>query len=124
VGLLPNSLPTDRFYSGFDPAKIAPEVDFISVHLYPESGKLEDDLRRLEQFNAGKPVIIEEIFPLKCTARELGEFIRKSQSHAAGWIGFYWGQTPAELKAVNTLAAALTRDWLLLFEELNLAGAR
>jgi hypothetical protein len=123
VGLLPNSLEGDRYYSGFAPAKIAPELDFVSVHLYPESGKLEDDLSRLKQFRAGKPLVIEELFPLKCKPAELGEFIRASQKSANGWIGFYWGQTPEELEAIGTLPAAMTRQWLLLFQNLNFGVA-
>lgn len=119
VGLLPNSLEGDRYYSGFAPATIAPELDFVSVHLYPESGKLEDDLSRLERFRAGKPLVIEEIFPLKCNPAELGEFLRASRKSTDGWIGFYWGQTPDELASVGTFNAAITRNWLLLFQELN-----
>jgi hypothetical protein len=37
---------------------------------------------------------------------------------AAGWIGFYWGQTPDELAREKTIAAALTGQWLELFHTL------
>ncbi|MCA1595194.1 MAG: hypothetical protein LC772_02035, partial [Chloroflexi bacterium] len=39
VGLLPWT-PQLGFLSGFVPQKIEPEVDFVSVHIYPEAGKV------------------------------------------------------------------------------------
>ena len=115
VGLLPNSLPGDPYSSGFVPSRIGPLVDYVSVHLYPKTGKLDEDLKRLHAFNVGKPVVIEEMFPLECTAAELGEFVKRSRADAAGWIGFYWGQTPEELRRTNTIPASLTLKWLELF---------
>ena len=118
VGLLPNSLPGDPYSSGFVPSRIAPIVDYVSVHLYPKTGKLDEELKRLQAFNAGKPVVIEELFPLECTATELGEFMNRSRGEASGWIGFYWGQTPEELRRTNTIPASLTLKWLELFQTL------
>ena len=118
VGLLPNSLPGDPYSSGFVPSRIGPLVDYLSVHLYPKTGKLDEDLKRLHAFNVGKPVVIEEMFPLECTAMELGEFVKRSRGDAAGWIGFYWGQTPEELRLTNTIPASLTLKWLELFQTL------
>ena len=64
----------------------------------------------------GKPLVIEEIFPLKCSVEQLDQFIIRSRVHTDGWIGFYWGETPEELKRINTIPAGLTRGWLELFE--------
>jgi hypothetical protein len=33
----------------------------------------------------------------------------------AGWISFYWGQTPEELAAGKTIADAMIRGWLQQF---------
>jgi hypothetical protein len=41
VGRLPSSKKWGHL-SGFVPDKVAPELDFISVHIYPESGKLDE----------------------------------------------------------------------------------
>lgn len=118
VGLVPWSLDRPGLTSGFVPEKIAGELDFIAVHLYLESGKLDEALETLKRFAAvGKPVVIEETFPLKCSARELGQFLEQSRSHAVGWLGFYWGQTPDELRAANSIPAAMTLAWLELFVE-------
>jgi len=117
VGLVPWSLDRPGLTSGFIPAEIADPLDFIAVHIYPEQGKVDEALATLAGFAAaGKPVVIEEIFPLKCDAAELGRFIDRSREHAAGWIGFYWGKTADELRPATTVADALTVDWLELFE--------
>jgi hypothetical protein len=116
VGLVPWSLDRPGLTSGFVPQQIAGDLDFIAVHLYPEAGKLDDAMETLKGFDVGKPVVIEEIFPLKCTAAELTDFIQQSRGSAAGWIGFYWGETPAELAETKTIGAAITAQWLDLFK--------
>ncbi len=119
VGMLPNSLDGSSTSSGFIPKKVATDLDFISVHLYPRSGKLDSDLKLLRGFQIGKPVVIEEIFPMYCKVPELRNFIELSRKDAAGWLGFYWGQTPDDLSQSSNKGAALTRAWLGLFQEMN-----
>lgn len=119
VGLVPWSLDRPGLTSGFVPAKIASELDFIAVHIYPETNKLDEALATAKAFaDVGKPVVIEEIFPLKCNAADLKTFIQQSRSHVTGWIGFYWGTPPSELKPATTIKDALTLSWLELFTEL------
>ncbi len=65
----------------------------------------------------GKPVVIEETFPLKCSTAELEQFIDKAGQHASGWIGFYWGKTPEECRRAGTLGDALVLGWLELFQK-------
>ena len=112
VGLLPD--PSGR--SGFVPREVARELDFLSVHIYPDRSRLNEDLQTLGAFAAGKPLVIEETFPLKCGAEDLGRFIRESGRYASGWLGFYWGRTPAELRTSNTIGDALMLAWLELFQ--------
>jgi hypothetical protein len=119
VGLLPDSVGTTGGLSGFAPRTIATKLDFISVHLYPKTGQLEEDLKTLKGFQIGKPVLIEETFPLACSPADLGEFIGRSKPYAAGWIGFYWGQTPAELSKSTKIGDALTAGWLKLFQDMK-----
>jgi Cellulase (glycosyl hydrolase family 5) len=116
VGLVDWSLDRPGLSSGFIPEKVAGDLDFIAVHLYPKAGKLDEAIETLKGFSVGKPVVIEETFPLACSADELGEFIDRSNPHAAGWIGFYWGKTPAEYRNSNTIQDALVLSWLALFE--------
>jgi dienelactone hydrolase len=119
VGLLPNSLKDSPLPSGFVPQAVAGKLDFVCVHLYPKTGQLREDLKLLQGFTAGKPVVIEETFPLSCTPAELGQFLQASRACAAGWMGFYWGQTPAELSRSTTLGDLLTASWLQLFQDLH-----
>jgi hypothetical protein len=116
VGLVPWSLDRPGLTSGFVPRQIAGELDFIAVHLYPEAGKLDEAHDTLKGFDVGKPVVIEEMFPLKCSAAELTDFIQQSRGAASGWIGFYWGATPEELAETKTIGAAITGQWLDLFQ--------
>lgn len=110
IGLLP-------FAEGpFAPGKLASQLDYISVHLYPSSGKLAEDLATLKRFQVGKPVVIEELFPLNCSSGELREFISRSRQSATGWISFYWGQSPEQLRGSTNQADILTRDWLQVFQ--------
>ena len=125
VGLVPWSLDRPGLTSGFIPEKVTGDLDFIAVHLYPESGKVEQALETLEGFAAvGKPVVIEEIFPLKCSAKELASFMDGSRQHATGWIGFYWGKTAEEYRETKSIRAAIVLSWLDLFQEKGPAFGR
>jgi hypothetical protein len=116
VGLVDWSLDRKGLTSGFVPEKVAGDLDFVSVHLYPKAGKVKEALDTLAGFAVGKPVLIEETFPLACSPKELEEFIEKSRKHAAGWLGFYWGKPPDELRRSNTVSDGLTLGCLELFQ--------
>ncbi|MGC4004026.1 MAG: cellulase family glycosylhydrolase [Pirellulales bacterium] len=115
VGLVDWSLDRPGLTSGFVPDKVAERLDFVAVHLYPESGKTDDAVKTLQAFAVGKPVIVEETFPLKCTPDELGAFMDRTQDDAAGWIGFYWGKTPEDLRKSRKPEDALQLGWLEVF---------
>jgi len=116
VGLVPWSLDRPGLTSGFVPGKIAGELDFLSVHIYPQRGKVGEALATLRGFAVGKPLVIEETFPLRCGIKELAEFLDRSGGIACGWIGFYWGKTPAEYRGSAKIADALTLQWLEFFQ--------
>jgi hypothetical protein len=123
VGMLPWSREMGHL-SGFVPEKIAPEVDFLSVHLYPDSKRTGEALESLKRFAVGKPVVIEETFALSCTIKELEEFLLTSREMACGWLGHYDGDTPEELDALGragrlAVPQAIYRDWLRLFVRLK-----
>jgi hypothetical protein len=117
VGLVDWSLDRPGLTSGFVPDKIVDDLGFVSVHLYPAKGKIDESLKTLAGFSVGKPVVIEETFPLGCSVAELEQFIDGSKKHAAGWIGFYWGKPPEELRRSKELKDALTLEWLELFQK-------
>lgn len=116
VGLVDWSLDRPGLTSGFVPEKVAGPLDFLCVHLYPESGKLDEAKKTLAGFAIGKPIVIEETFPLKCAGKDFETFLDDSREHVCGWIGFYWGKTPAELRKGKTIGDAILLNWLELFE--------
>ena len=117
VGLVDWSLDRPGLTSGFVPESIAVDLDFLCLHLYPEAGKLDDNLKTLKGFSVGKPLVIEETFPLKCSMADFGQFIEQSRKHSAGCIGFFWGQMPEELRKSTTIGDLMTLGWLEFFEQ-------
>jgi hypothetical protein len=117
VGLVDWSLDRKGLTSGFVPQKVAADLDFISVHIYPKSGKVDEALDTLAGFAVGKPVLIEETFPLACSQKEFEQFMEGSKKHAGGWIGFYWGKPLEELRRSKTISDAMTLGWLEFFEK-------
>ncbi len=104
VGMLPGG------FGGFTPKEIAPVLDFISVHLYPKSKDLAAVRRHLKLADVGKPIVIEETFPMECTMAEMEAFLVEAREKAAGVISFYWG---------NPDDPPLLRDWLKVFKKLK-----
>lgn len=116
VGLVDWSLDRPGLTSGFVPDKIAAELDFLCVHIYPERGKVGEALTTLNGFAVGKPVVIEETFPLKCSQPEFERFMKDSEKTASGWIGFFWGKTPEEYRQSRTIGDAMMLNWLEFFQ--------
>ncbi len=119
VGLVDWSLDRPGLTSGFVPSKVTADLDFVAVHIYPEAGKVDDALKTLKGFGVGKPVVVEETFPLKCSGKELEEFIDRATKDktCAGWVSFYWGKPPEELRKSKTIGDAILLDWLDRFEK-------
>ena len=92
-------------------------MDFLAVHVYPRSGKFKQELANLDKFRVGTPLVIEETFPMLCRPVEMRDFIQSTRSKASGWLSFYWGQPPEELKRSNTPADKLQHDWLELYRK-------
>jgi endo-1,4-beta-mannosidase len=105
--------------SAFCDPEVSATLDFLSVHYYPRQGKLDDDLAILKHYDIGKPLVIEEIFPLSANAETTAEFIRRSKLDADGWLSFYWGKTSEEYDKEPGIKAALTGGWLRHFNALR-----
>lgn len=101
--------------SAFRDPDVSAALDFLSVHYYPRQGKLDDDLAILKLYDTGKPLVIEEIFPLSADVGTTEDFIRRSRMDADGWISFYWGKIPEEYDKEPGITAALTGGWLRHF---------
>jgi hypothetical protein len=123
VGMLP-WVTGWQHLSGFLPKEVAKHVDFLSVHIYPKAKQPEEAPRALAECIAGKPVMIEETFPLECSVEELEAFLRSSRNTASGWIWHYDGMPASaydELKKNGTLspAQAIWRAGLISFQKLR-----
>lgn len=115
-------IPWALTFPGAKPLFHAPEVggklDFVSVHFYPKQGEVDQALKALAVYDVGKPIVIEEMFPLSCSLEDLAQFIDRSSPPATGWISFYWGATIAEYKQPKgSIADAITATWLEYFSK-------
>lgn len=116
-------IPWAQVFKGAKPLFYAPEVcgplDFVSIHLYPKAGKLDDDLAATKVYEVGKPLVIEEIFALSAGADETATFIERSRSHVDGWISFYWGKSIEDNKTKGDLGGAIVAGWLERFRAMS-----
>jgi hypothetical protein len=79
--------------------------------------KFDDAAKTLKGFSVGKPVVVEETFPLKCSPKELDEFIGQARKDAVGWISFYWGKPPEKLRRSKEIGGAILLQCLERFEK-------
>lgn len=116
VGEIPWALTWPGAKSIFGSKKVGKKLDFVSVHFYPKAGEIDKALTALAVYHIGKPLVIEEMFPLSCSVAELGQFVDGSRPITAGWITFYWGKTIAEYKQEKRVGIdSTTLQWLEYF---------
>ncbi len=115
VGLVDWSLDRPGLTSGFVPSKCCEKLDFICVHLYPEKEKVDEAIETLKGFDIGKPIVIEETFPMKCSFEEMNVFLDQADKLTSGTISFYWGKSPEELAKGTTFVDAIMLKWLEAF---------
>lgn len=102
----------------------AEQLDFVSPHLYPKTGKVGEEIELLKKFDWGKPIVIGETFPLSCGVDDQRDFLLKSRTLAHGWIGHWPDESPAELAELKktgkaTIHNAIWLSWVELFKELG-----
>ena len=109
-------------WSGFDPKTACQPLDFISLHIYPQAGKLDAAVDTVRRYDAGKPLVIEEMFPLACSADELVQFVEATRPIAEGWISFYWGdpveKVDRDASDDHAIGRAILQQWLVRFRRL------
>jgi len=109
---------------GLSPKAVGPYLDFIAVHIYPSAGKVKDAIANLRQFDIGKPIVIEETFPLSCGVADERAFLLESRGIASGWIGQYPTESLAQLRALKkigqlTAGQAAYLGWIELFQSVG-----
>lgn len=85
----------------------------------PNAGKLDDDLAAVRMYEVGKPLVIEEVFPLSAGLEETGAFIIRPRAHVYGCISFYWGKTIEEYEKAGDLNRAVVGGWLQRFRSMS-----
>ena len=115
VGVIPWAHVFPKAKPLFYSPEVGKPLDFVSVHFYPKGGEVEKALAALKVYDIGKPLVIEEMFPLKCSMEEMDEFIEGSREIADGWISFYWGLTIEENDQQGDLRGAIIAQWLKRF---------
>jgi hypothetical protein len=119
VGLVDWSLERPGLTSGFVPDSTCAALDFLSVHLYPEKGRHARDLSILKGFSVGKPLVLEETYPLNCSVSELAAFLKSARPRLAGAFSFYWGRPLSELKRSPLISDAMLAQWMEAFITVN-----
>ncbi len=118
VGVIPWVLTFPRAEPLFYSQTVSENLDFVSVHFYPKRGQVSQALKALSAYRIGKPLVIEETFPLNCSLQELNAFIEGSRYLADGYLSFYWGKTIDEYSQTGTdMTGILIGGWLKYFRD-------
>jgi hypothetical protein len=117
VGVIPWATVWPKAKPIFYSPEVSPALDFVSIHLYPKKGEVDKALTAMAVYDIGKPLVIEETFPLECSLAEMDDFLRRSRDRAEGYISFYWGRTVEEYAAEKEkrIIAAIVGEWLKYF---------
>jgi hypothetical protein len=117
VGAIPwaHVWPTAKplFYS----PRVGRHFDFVSIHLYPNKGEVAKAVTALAVYDVGKPLVVEETFPLSCSIEELDEFIDRTSDRADGWVSHYFGRTVEEHRRGAEPAGAMVAQFLEYWRE-------
>ena len=96
VGVIPWALVWPNAKPLFYSPEIAKYFDFVSIHAYPSKDKIDKDIAALAVYDIGKPLVVEETFPLNCTIEDMDRFLEGGKDRVDGWISHYFGYTIEE----------------------------
>ena len=82
----------------------------------PKTGEVDRALTALAVYDVGKPLVIEEMFPLQCSPDELAQFIRPLPPTHRRLHQLLLGLTPAEYHQLADIPSAITAAWLDFFQ--------
>jgi hypothetical protein len=114
-------IPWAHTFKGATPLFHGPEagepLDFVSVHFYPKKDDIAGSLDALRVYEVGKPLVVEEIFPLAAGIDGTTAFMDGGEEIVDGWISFYWGKTIEECDQAGDLKGAIVAAWLKAFRD-------
>ena len=78
--------------------------------------QIDEAVAALKVYDLGKPLVVEEFFPLHCSQDEAIAFVKAAQPVTDGWISFYWGVTIDEYDRRDGISAGILAEWLRWFQ--------
>lgn len=100
-----------------DVAQFQDDLDFVSIHIYPISDKINESVNFVNN-NLTTPLIIEETSNLNCSIDELTDFLDQVEGKNHGLMGHYHGSPINELSSFQ-FNDALRKQFLNMFVERN-----
>lgn len=115
------AIPWAHVWPNAKPVFYAPDalahLDFVSIHMYPKSGEIDQAVAATKVYDLGKPLVVEEVFAMNCSLDELDEYIAKSTPPVDGYIAHYFGYTIAEHNQGAEPAGPLVAKFLEYWRE-------
>ncbi len=116
VGVIPWAMTWPKAKPLFYSKEVSENLDLVCVHFYPQRGEIDRALAALEVYEIGKPLVIEEMFPLHTSLNEMDVFIDRSRKIVDGYFSFYWGKTADEYSQSGVdMTGILIGGWLKYF---------
>lgn len=112
VGVIPWAFTWSTAEPLFYAPQVARHLDFVSIHVYPKTAKLDEERAALAKYDIGKPLVVEETFPLNCSLAEFDAFVDAASDRVDGWIGHYFGATPEQHRAGARPQGPIVADFL------------
>jgi len=112
VGVIPWAFVWPKAKPVFYSPQVISQLDFVSIHVYPTTSRLKEELDALAVYDLGKPLVIEETFPMNCSVADFDKFIVAADDRVDGWIAHYFGYTVAEHRDGAEPSGPLAADFL------------
>jgi len=96
--------------------QFASDVDFLSPHIYPRSGDIQESIDKVINNISDVPQVIEETSNLNCTIKELEEFVEGIEGSYNGLMGHYFGTPIEDLSSLN-IREAVQKNFLEFFRD-------
>jgi endo-1,4-beta-mannosidase len=117
VGVIPWAMIWPNAKPVFYAPEAAKHLDFVSVHFYPQAGKVRDAVAALKVYDIGKPMVVEETFPLSCSQPEFEQFLHDGGPIVEGWISHYFGKSIADYAKEKDLRSGVVKSFLEFWQK-------
>ncbi len=111
VGVIPWAFVWANAKPLFYSPQVARHLDFVSIHVYPKGDSLDKEIAAVAVYDIGKPLVVEEFFPMNCSTKDLDKFMDGASPRVDGWISHYFGYTTAEHRDGAKPAGALVAEF-------------